>query len=391
MSGVHLAQLRQHRAQQLGRARMPRRHRRGGSGVQRLDLAELQAVGLAAAAHDAKALLAHAGQAQQAVLQLMEVDDLRHGADVVVFRRADFAALADQHHAEAAALAHAAAHHVDIARFENAQRQRAAREQHDVERKQRRAGRSGQAAPRAGAAPPAACRAVRRSRHCSSPARDRRRAAAAPAPRPVRPRCREAARARRAGRPPPRRSQPRSGGRIEPDLVAPRQRGGRAARGARRASWCWSAARAPRRCARAPTRARSAVERRRDGGRMVREIIVDRDAADAAAQLHAPRDPAESAQRLDAALRAATPACACGGDGRQRVHRRCARRCSGHRTSPQPCAAVQHLEARAVRRLRRARAPLRSGRRARQRERLARRPAAQPPASRRDWHRRRCR
>jgi hypothetical protein len=85
---------------------------------------------------NAKALLPDAGQAEQAVRQLIEIDDLGHRADIAGCRRAP-PALADQHHAEALVLAHAAAHHVDVARLEDAQRQRTAGKQHDVERKQR--------------------------------------------------------------------------------------------------------------------------------------------------------------------------------------------------------------------------------------------------------------
>ena len=67
-----------------------------------------------------------------------------------VSRVPDLAALANQHHTEASALAHAAAHHVDVAGLEDAQRQRAVGKQHDVEREQRdRALRSRRAASRA--------------------------------------------------------------------------------------------------------------------------------------------------------------------------------------------------------------------------------------------------
>ena len=49
----------------------------------------------------------------------------------------DLLALAEQHDREAALLAHAAADHVEVTRLEDAQRQRPAREQHDVQRKER--------------------------------------------------------------------------------------------------------------------------------------------------------------------------------------------------------------------------------------------------------------
>ena len=80
---VHLPQLRQHRAQQFGQARMPRRHRQQRFGVEPLDLAEMQAVGLTALLDDAKSLPPNAGYAEQAVLQLMKIGDLGHGADRV--------------------------------------------------------------------------------------------------------------------------------------------------------------------------------------------------------------------------------------------------------------------------------------------------------------------
>ncbi len=104
------------------------RHRDLGFARQAFDFGQIQPVGLAAALQNAKALLADARQAQKAVRQLMEVDDLRQGPDIEGLRGADLAAFADQRHAEALLPAHAASHHVHVARFKNAQRQRTLRE-----------------------------------------------------------------------------------------------------------------------------------------------------------------------------------------------------------------------------------------------------------------------
>src|ERR1700690_4321071 len=99
----------------------------------------MQAVALAALLDNAKSLPPLAGNPEQAVLQLMEVGDLGHGADGVYVgvAAADFPAFANRDDAEALALAHTAAHHIEVTRFKDPQRQRALGEQHDVEREQR--------------------------------------------------------------------------------------------------------------------------------------------------------------------------------------------------------------------------------------------------------------
>ena len=67
----------------------------------------------------------------------MKVDDLGHGPYIHRLGGPDLPALADQHDPELGGLAHAAPHHVDIPGFENSQRQRPVREQHNIERKKR--------------------------------------------------------------------------------------------------------------------------------------------------------------------------------------------------------------------------------------------------------------
>ena len=229
----------------------PVAHGAGGTGtaasrVEPPHLGEMQPVGLAAARVDAESLLPDARQSEQTVRQLMEIDDLRERADVVSvgFRHTNLAALADQHHAEALAFAHAASHHVDVARLEDTQRQRAVRKQHDVERKEgdrdhrRRLAlaqcgeqllvQSAEAAvahhehlvtrlrlPRPASCTSASTVPAKRTRGCSGAIAARQ--IPSPAPGHSRTRC-----DRRARAPAP------------------------AARDARRASWCWSAARAPR-------------------------------------------------------------------------------------------------------------------------------------------------
>jgi len=137
-AGVHLSQLGQYRAQQFGQTGMPRRHGLHRFGIEPLHLAEIQPVGLPALIDYAKPLPPHAGKPEKAVLQLMKVGDLGHGADGVDFgiAAADFPAFANQDDAEALALAHTAAHHIEVTRFKDPQRQRTLGEQHNVERKQ---------------------------------------------------------------------------------------------------------------------------------------------------------------------------------------------------------------------------------------------------------------
>ena len=87
---------------------------------------------------DAEALLATRRDAEQSIVELFEIDDARERADFHGRRRA--ACLAprdDQRDTEAGVFAHAAADHVEIARLENAQPQRPAREQHGVQREER--------------------------------------------------------------------------------------------------------------------------------------------------------------------------------------------------------------------------------------------------------------
>jgi len=133
---VHLAQLGQHRAQQLGQTRMPRRHRLRRFGIEPSHLAEMQTVGLATLIDNAKPLPPHAREPEKAVLQLMEIGDLGHGADRVDFgvAGADLPAFTNQDDAEALALAHTAAHHIEITCFKDPQRQRTFGKQYDVER-----------------------------------------------------------------------------------------------------------------------------------------------------------------------------------------------------------------------------------------------------------------
>jgi hypothetical protein len=114
---------------------VPRRHCHAGFDRQIVNFPEIEAIGLTAAAADAKALPADARQAEQAVRQLVEIDDCRQRADIEGLGGSDLAALANQHHAERLALAHAAPHHVDVAGFKYPQRQRTIREQHDIQRK----------------------------------------------------------------------------------------------------------------------------------------------------------------------------------------------------------------------------------------------------------------
>ncbi len=114
---------------------MARRHRHGGLRRQTVDFGQIEAVRLAAAAANSKALLADARQAEQAVGQRVKVDDCRQGTHIERLGGTHFAALANQHHPEGFALAHTAPHHIDVAGFEYAQRQGPVREQHDIERK----------------------------------------------------------------------------------------------------------------------------------------------------------------------------------------------------------------------------------------------------------------
>ncbi len=103
---------------------MALRQRNFGLRRKALDLRQVEAVRLAAAAADAKALLADAGQPEKAVRQLMKIDNLGQRPDIEGFCGTDLAALAYQHHAETCVLAHAGAHHIHVASFENSQRQR---------------------------------------------------------------------------------------------------------------------------------------------------------------------------------------------------------------------------------------------------------------------------
>jgi hypothetical protein len=109
--------------------------------VQPLDLGHVQTVAFLMSVHDAKAPLAARSDAEQAVIELLEIDDACERADRHGLRRpARFASRDDERDAEAGILAHAAADHVEIARLENPQPQRTAGEQHSVQREQRNAG-----------------------------------------------------------------------------------------------------------------------------------------------------------------------------------------------------------------------------------------------------------
>src|SRR5690606_2939475 len=102
----------------------------------------------------------------QSIVETFEVDDARGRANAGGAGRATrLAPFGDERHAEVAVLAHAVAHHVEIARFEDAQTQRTAREQHGIQWKQRQDHRhESSLATSACAAGPATFRECRRSR-----------------------------------------------------------------------------------------------------------------------------------------------------------------------------------------------------------------------------------
>ena len=172
----------------------------------------------------------------------------------------------------------------------------------------------------------AASRGCRRSRRCSSRARGRRRAPRARSPRPAR----ASRRARGALAP----SGASARGRVPAEVRArSRTRGRRRARlpaarpSSRRASSCWSAARARRGCARRRRVRRRPAMRRRDRRRVMREVVVDRDAAHRAAHLHAAlaRPGSARAPRAPCATRHAGVARR--GERGERIHAGCARPC----------------------------------------------------------------
>ena len=71
---------------------------------------------------------------EQAIVQRVEIDDARRATDGGGGGHvARLIAFLDEHHAERLLLAHAAPDHVGVARFEDAQRQRAAGKEHGVQ------------------------------------------------------------------------------------------------------------------------------------------------------------------------------------------------------------------------------------------------------------------
>jgi len=133
---IHLAELRQHRAEQLRQALVPRRHGDAGLDAEPFDFAEMKPVRLAAAREDSKSLPSDAGEPQKAIRQLVKIHDLGPRPHVVEvgFREAHLVSLADRHHAKSLPLAHATADHVVIARLEYAKRQGSVWKQHEIER-----------------------------------------------------------------------------------------------------------------------------------------------------------------------------------------------------------------------------------------------------------------
>src|SRR5260370_24179196 len=96
-----------------------------------------QAVGLHAPREDAEARLAARDDLEQPELGHVPFGDTRKAANFGRRRRAaDLRALADQADAEWRAVAQAGLGHLHVALLEDAQRQAAAREQHDIEGKQ---------------------------------------------------------------------------------------------------------------------------------------------------------------------------------------------------------------------------------------------------------------
>ena len=87
----------------------------------------------------AQALHAQAGEAEQAILGLVEIHDAGQGADRVDADQfaARFIPFVNGHHAEATVGSHAAADQVQIAGLENPQRQHTAGKQHGFKREQR--------------------------------------------------------------------------------------------------------------------------------------------------------------------------------------------------------------------------------------------------------------
>ena len=249
----------------------------------------------------------------------IEVHDARAGADVRQLRdRPGFRALEDQHHAEAAPLPHAAAHHVEVARLEDAQRQRAAGKQHGVEREQRQCSRP----RRRQARPPqlgeqlvvqAAEAAVAHDEHVVAGrggarqlARQRVDVGAGVAARAERAQ-------HRAGIP------AQVGGAYSHTSSAPASAGASVSRCTPMRMVCERGSSTAMMRAAADAAAQ-ALERRRDRRRMVREVVVDADAArPRRAAPCAARRPAKLAQRRAARCGTSTPGVARGGDRRQRI------------------------------------------------------------------------
>jgi len=109
-----------------------------GSASRSQGLADDQLVGAHGAREHLHALLAAHRDVHHAGGVLIVILDAGQRADGMKARRlAGFATLADQAHGKAALLAQALAHHAQIARLEDAQRQQAARVQHAAQRKHR--------------------------------------------------------------------------------------------------------------------------------------------------------------------------------------------------------------------------------------------------------------
>src|ERR1700743_1894584 len=86
---------------------------------------------------DGELPLTDARDTEQSIRQAVEVDDACGGTDGAGFTGAggsDLNARSDEYHTERTSLAHAVAHHVDIARLEDPQRQGPVGKQYCIER-----------------------------------------------------------------------------------------------------------------------------------------------------------------------------------------------------------------------------------------------------------------
>ena len=110
-----------------------------------------------------------------------------------------------------------------------------------------------------------------------------------------------------------------------------------------RASSCSSAARTPRGCARSADLAAQPVDRGADRGRMVREVVVDLDAAGLAAQLQAAPHVLEAAPAPRPRPPGATPTCSAAAIAASALSWLCSPS-SDHSTRADLQAAAQHVE-----------------------------------------------